>query len=168
MIRSTRNHQLCARLAALLALVAFALLALPNRAAADGEVRAEMVPGEILIYTESDDEARRAALVERGATVVRLPEVAPAAVLADLHARGVRSLLVEGGGEALASFAESGHRPCYLVHATVQCWGRRVPQPHAKRRPRAIAHDKGNGLLLQHRHAVGGQAHYLDGLGARH
>jgi diaminohydroxyphosphoribosylaminopyrimidine deaminase/5-amino-6-(5-phosphoribosylamino)uracil reductase len=42
--------------------------------------------------------------------VVTLPAVEPAAVLADLYGRGVRSLLVEGGSAALASFVESG---CY-------------------------------------------------------
>ncbi|HEY6320822.1 MAG TPA: bifunctional diaminohydroxyphosphoribosylaminopyrimidine deaminase/5-amino-6-(5-phosphoribosylamino)uracil reductase RibD [Thermoanaerobaculia bacterium] len=40
--------------------------------------------------------------------VVALPVVEPAAVLADLHARGVHSVLVEGGAEVLASFAASG------------------------------------------------------------
>lgn len=40
--------------------------------------------------------------------IVALPAVEPAAVLADLHARGVRSVLVEGGAEVLASFAASG------------------------------------------------------------
>ncbi len=34
--------------------------------------------------------------------------VDPAAVLADLYDRGVQSLLVEGGGEVLASFVAAG------------------------------------------------------------
>lgn len=66
------------------------------------------VPGAALIYTESDDGARRAALEAAGAEVVRLPAVEPAAVLADLFGRGVKSLLVEGGGEVLASFVAAG------------------------------------------------------------
>jgi diaminohydroxyphosphoribosylaminopyrimidine deaminase/5-amino-6-(5-phosphoribosylamino)uracil reductase len=68
------------------------------------------VPGAALIYTESEDGERRGALQAAGAEVVRLPAVEPTAVLADLYARGVRSLLVEGGSEVLASFAASG---CY-------------------------------------------------------
>ena len=47
---------------------------------------------------------------ERGAEVIALPAVEPAAVLADLYSRGVQSVLVEGGGEVLASFVASG---CY-------------------------------------------------------
>ncbi len=66
------------------------------------------VPGAALIYTESDAGERRGALEAAGAEVVRLPVVEPAAVLADLHARGVKSLLVEGGGEVLASFVAAG------------------------------------------------------------
>jgi diaminohydroxyphosphoribosylaminopyrimidine deaminase/5-amino-6-(5-phosphoribosylamino)uracil reductase len=62
--------------------------------------------GPLLVYAEPGaPEERRRALEAAGATVVELPEVAPAAVLADLYAREVRSVLVEGGGEALASFA---------------------------------------------------------------
>ncbi len=66
------------------------------------------VPGTVVLYTESADEERARALAARGATIVQLPTVAPAPVLADLHSRGVRSLLVEGGGEVLASFVASG------------------------------------------------------------
>ncbi|HEV8242023.1 MAG TPA: bifunctional diaminohydroxyphosphoribosylaminopyrimidine deaminase/5-amino-6-(5-phosphoribosylamino)uracil reductase RibD [Thermoanaerobaculia bacterium] len=67
-------------------------------------------PGPVLVYAamaiatpESID-----ALRERGAEVVVLPAVGPAAVLADLAARGVHSVLVEGGGEMLAAFAAAG------------------------------------------------------------
>jgi diaminohydroxyphosphoribosylaminopyrimidine deaminase/5-amino-6-(5-phosphoribosylamino)uracil reductase len=66
------------------------------------------VPGAALIYTESDDGERRMALEAAGAEVVRLLAVEPAAVLADLFGRGVKSLLVEGGGEVLASFVAAG------------------------------------------------------------
>ena len=65
------------------------------------------VEGPVLIYTQSSDEERRARLEERGATVIVLPAVEPGAVLTDLWARGVRSVLVEGGGEVLASFVTS-------------------------------------------------------------
>ncbi|HEV7515397.1 MAG TPA: bifunctional diaminohydroxyphosphoribosylaminopyrimidine deaminase/5-amino-6-(5-phosphoribosylamino)uracil reductase RibD [Thermoanaerobaculia bacterium] len=75
------------------------------------EARLFTAPGPVLIYADSVagyDEERRRALEERGATVVPLPAVTPAAVLADLQGRGVQSVLVEGGGEVLASFAASG------------------------------------------------------------
>ena len=68
------------------------------------------VPGPVLIYTQSLDRQRRAALEARGAEVVAMPAVEPAAVLADLYGRGLRSVLVEGGAGVLASFVESG---CY-------------------------------------------------------
>ncbi len=64
--------------------------------------------GDVLIFTESGDEKRRAALEERGARVERLESVEPTAVLAALHARGVQSVLVEGGAEAHAAFVVSG------------------------------------------------------------
>ena len=59
------------------------------------------VEGTVLIYTESTDRLR-------GAEVVRLSQVEPGAVLADLYQRGIRSVLVEGGGEVHASFVRSG------------------------------------------------------------
>lgn len=77
------------------------------------EARLFTVPGPVLIYTQPDDRERREridALKARGAEVVVLSAVEPGAVLADLARRGVQSLLVEGGGEVLASFVESG---CY-------------------------------------------------------
>ncbi len=69
------------------------------------EARLFTVEGPVLIYTESTG-----TLQARGAEVIRLPAVEPAAVLADLYGRGIQSVLVEGGGEVLASFVESG---CY-------------------------------------------------------
>jgi diaminohydroxyphosphoribosylaminopyrimidine deaminase/5-amino-6-(5-phosphoribosylamino)uracil reductase len=74
------------------------------------EARLFTVPGPVLIYAQPPHGERREALETRGGEVVELPSVAPAAVLADLYGRGVRSVLVEGGGEVLASFVESG---CY-------------------------------------------------------
>jgi len=62
-------------------------------------------PGPVLLYTEDPSPAARRALEERGATVVALPAVEPATVLADLQQRGIQSVLVEGGGEVLGSFA---------------------------------------------------------------
>lgn len=66
------------------------------------------VGGPVLIYTEATDRERWTALEERGATIAHLPVVEPAAVLPDLYGRGVRSVLVEGGGEVHASFASAG------------------------------------------------------------
>jgi diaminohydroxyphosphoribosylaminopyrimidine deaminase/5-amino-6-(5-phosphoribosylamino)uracil reductase len=91
-------------------------------------------PGPLLIYTAAGNAAARAAAATLGAAasaaraseisaaletpetpelpetpeVIALPAVEPSAVLADLYHRGVRSLLVEGGGEVLAAFAASG------------------------------------------------------------
>lgn len=65
-------------------------------------------PSPVLIYTERGAGEERQALEERGAVVVALPKVEPQAVLADLYSKGIQSVLVEGGGEALASFAAAG------------------------------------------------------------
>lgn len=83
------------------------------------------VEGPVLIYTESS-----ATLEAQRAEVVRLPEVTPQAVLADLYARGVQSVLVEGGAEVHASFVASG---CY-DRVAVDCaplliGGRSAPGP---------------------------------------
>jgi diaminohydroxyphosphoribosylaminopyrimidine deaminase/5-amino-6-(5-phosphoribosylamino)uracil reductase len=64
--------------------------------------------GPVLIYTEPAGRERRAALEACGSEIVELPAVEPAAVLADLYGRGVRSVLVEGGGEIHASFVAAG------------------------------------------------------------
>jgi len=61
-------------------------------------------PGPALVYTESSDARRIAALRAGGAEISTLPSVDPAAVLADLHARGVQSVLVEGGGRVAGAF----------------------------------------------------------------
>ncbi len=74
------------------------------------EARLFTVPGPVLIYTQSTDRERIEALKGRGGEVVLLSAVEPAAVLADLYDRGVKSVLIEGGAEVLASFVESG---CY-------------------------------------------------------
>ncbi|HUP43259.1 MAG TPA: dihydrofolate reductase family protein, partial [Thermoanaerobaculia bacterium] len=47
------------------------------------------------------------ALERAGATVVALARVEPAMVLAELHGRGVRSVLVEGGARVAAAFVEA-------------------------------------------------------------
>ncbi len=70
-------------------------------------------PGRALIAVGTSAPADRVGGLERaGATVVRCAvrddRVDPAAVLADLHAREVRAVLVEGGGEVHAAFLGAG------------------------------------------------------------
>jgi len=94
------------------------------------EARLFQAPGPVLIYAEKDDAARRRALTERGGEVVLLPAVEPAAVLADLYERGVRSVLVEGGGEIHASFVASGCFDRVMVDcAPLLVGGRTAPGP---------------------------------------
>ena len=64
--------------------------------------------GAIVVYTERGGAKRAEALRERGAEVVRLASLEPAALLADLGRRGVQSVLLEGGGTLAAAFFESG------------------------------------------------------------
>jgi diaminohydroxyphosphoribosylaminopyrimidine deaminase / 5-amino-6-(5-phosphoribosylamino)uracil reductase len=117
------------------------------------------VQGLVLLYTESADEGRRRALAERGATVVRLPTVDPAPVLADLHQRGVRSVLIEGGAEVLGSFVASGLFDRVGVDcAPLLIGGRAAPGPvggegfaalaTAARLEGFTAHRRGGDLLL--------------------
>lgn len=94
------------------------------------EARLFTVPGPVLIYAQSPGRERAAALEARGAEVVALPAVEPAAVLADLYARGVRGLLVEGGGEVLASFVAGGCFDRVMVDcAPLLIGGRTAPGP---------------------------------------
>lgn len=63
------------------------------------------VAGEVLVYAATGaDRARVRSLEDRGATVVLGESVTPAFVLAHLFDRGIRSVLVEGGGEVAAAF----------------------------------------------------------------
>ena len=67
------------------------------------------------------DPARAAALEERGAQVLALPPAADgrgvdlAALLAALHARGVRSVMVEGGAQVLSAFLAAGLADAVVV-----------------------------------------------------
>jgi diaminohydroxyphosphoribosylaminopyrimidine deaminase/5-amino-6-(5-phosphoribosylamino)uracil reductase len=64
--------------------------------------------------------------------IITLAAVEPAAVLADLHERGARSVLVEGGAEVLASFAASGlYDRVSIVCAPLLIGGRAAPGPLA-------------------------------------
>lgn len=69
--------------------------------------------GPVLVYTRACHRpggraARCRALEAAGATVVALAEPSPAAVLADLHRRGVQSVLIEGGAGVHEAFVAAG------------------------------------------------------------
>lgn len=92
------------------------------------------IPGPVLVYTEpAPDGAVReaaAALEAAGAEVAVLDCVEPTAVLSDLHRRGVRSVLVEGGGEVAAAFVEAGLFDTVAVDcAPVLVGGESAPGP---------------------------------------
>jgi diaminohydroxyphosphoribosylaminopyrimidine deaminase / 5-amino-6-(5-phosphoribosylamino)uracil reductase len=96
------------------------------------EARLFTIEGPVRIYTESKESERIEPLRECGAEVVTLPAVDPGAVLADLHGRGVQSLLVEGGGEVLAAFVASSLYDRVMVDcAPLLIGGRNAPGPLA-------------------------------------
>lgn len=77
------------------------------------EARLFSVPGRTcLIYTASDDAAKKAALEGRGATVIRLPnpqgKVDLGAMLKDLGQRSINELHVEAGHKLNGSFLREG------------------------------------------------------------
>jgi len=117
------------------------------------------VPGPVLIYTESTDRGRREALEARGAEVAQLAAVEPAAVLADLYQRGVRSVLVEGGGEIHASFVAAGlYDQVRIDCAPLLIGGKGAPAPlggsgvetldAAPRLDKLETHKRGSDLIL--------------------
>lgn len=70
-------------------------------------------PARVLLFvTEKASEARLEPLRDRGAEIVVTPELrgrtAVSAALAELHERGVTSVLLEGGGTLAWSFFEAG------------------------------------------------------------
>jgi diaminohydroxyphosphoribosylaminopyrimidine deaminase/5-amino-6-(5-phosphoribosylamino)uracil reductase len=102
----------------------------------------------------------RHGLAVPGVEVVALPVVEPAAVLADLYARGVRSVLVEGGAAVLASFVASGLYDRVAVDcAPLLIGGRDAPGPlggagasalaEAPRLDRLQARRRGADLVLE-------------------
>jgi diaminohydroxyphosphoribosylaminopyrimidine deaminase/5-amino-6-(5-phosphoribosylamino)uracil reductase len=94
------------------------------------DARLFTVAGLVLIYTEASHGERYEALRARGAEVVVLSSVEPVSVLADLHRRGVQSVLVEGGSEVLASFVTSGCYDRVMVDcAPLLIGGRTAPGP---------------------------------------
>ncbi len=65
---------------------------------------------ERIVFTTRKAPAARVARFQRVAEVVVLPgsRLSPAKIVAHLNARGLRSLLLEGGGEVHFAFAEAG------------------------------------------------------------
>jgi diaminohydroxyphosphoribosylaminopyrimidine deaminase/5-amino-6-(5-phosphoribosylamino)uracil reductase len=113
-------------------------------APADAPRRLLSVAGPLLVYTDgpaaravagpaaapAPAASGRRGLAAAGVEVVELPAVEPAAVLADLYGRGVRSVVVEGGAEVLASFVASGLYDRVAVDcAPLLIGGRGAPGP---------------------------------------
>jgi diaminohydroxyphosphoribosylaminopyrimidine deaminase/5-amino-6-(5-phosphoribosylamino)uracil reductase len=82
----------------------------PLRVVLDSRLRtpptARVVLGDALILTASEPSAIGSATVEQVETLEGRP--APAAVLSALRRKGVRSVLIEGGGQVAASFLRAG------------------------------------------------------------
>ena len=116
--------------------------------------------GPVLLYTRREaDPADAQALEGAGARVVRLERVEPAAVLADLHRLGVRSVLVEGGARIAAAFVEAGLFDRVAIDcAPLLLGGEEAPGPvagggaptleRAPRLDRFRAHRRGPDLIL--------------------
>lgn len=94
-------------------------------------------PGPVLVYArrvaepaDASRSERRRRLERRGAEVVELAEATPAVILADLHGRGIQSLLVEGGGEIHAAFVQAGlYDRVVVAVAPLLLGGRQAPGP---------------------------------------
>ncbi len=90
-------------------------------------------PGTVLLYTESASPRSQArALAASGAEIVEQERVTAATVLADLHGRGIGSVLVEGGPTVAALFGATGlyDRVC-AVCAPLLIGGATAPGPLA-------------------------------------
>jgi 3,4-dihydroxy 2-butanone 4-phosphate synthase/GTP cyclohydrolase II len=78
-------------------------------------------PRPPLVASSDPDPARRAALEKRGVEVLALPAAPDGhgvdlpALLAALHARGVRSVMVEGGAQVLSAFLAAGLADAVVV-----------------------------------------------------
>jgi diaminohydroxyphosphoribosylaminopyrimidine deaminase / 5-amino-6-(5-phosphoribosylamino)uracil reductase len=96
--------------------------------------------GPVLVYTEAVGGSAAAALEANGAEVVAVAAVNAPAVLADLHRRGIQSVLVEGGGEVLAAFAAAGlFDRVEVAVAPLLVGGREAPAPLGGRGPERLA-----------------------------
>jgi diaminohydroxyphosphoribosylaminopyrimidine deaminase / 5-amino-6-(5-phosphoribosylamino)uracil reductase len=83
----------------------------------------------VWVLTRGGDPRRRARLERLGVAVIQLPgrgRLPPSAALRELYARGLRSLMVEGGSELLGSFlAEGLFDQVVLFRAPLLLGGRR-------------------------------------------
>jgi len=84
-------------------------------------------PGRTLIYAATRDEARAAALRDRGAEIALAPganaKVDLAAMLADLAVRGVNELHVEAGHKLNGSFVREGLVDEFLIYMAPKLLG---------------------------------------------
>ena len=91
-------------------------------------LNARVLEGKTLIFcAETAPRARRAALQERGAEVVALAEVEPGQVLAELWARGIDGVLLEGGANLAASFLEQDLVDALAFFVAPRLFGLRQP-----------------------------------------
>ena len=91
----------------------------------------ELAPLLILCRVDCEDDRRR-ALEARGAMVAEVradgSRLDLDSVLHELHARGIRSVLAEGGGTLAAALVGAGHaRRQYLIYAPVMLGSQGVP-----------------------------------------
>jgi diaminohydroxyphosphoribosylaminopyrimidine deaminase/5-amino-6-(5-phosphoribosylamino)uracil reductase len=87
---------------------AFLRVVLDRRLRLPPTARMLTLPGPVVVYAEQAPTADPQPLRDTGAEVVLLEAVTPAAVVADLHRRGIQSVLVEGGGGIHGAFVEAG------------------------------------------------------------
>ena len=106
-------------------------IVLDRRLRLKGTARMFQDEGPVLVYSLRGAAAERVAELEgAGAEVVLLASVDPSGVLADLAARGVRSVLVEGGGEIHGTFVNEGaFDRIGVVVAPKLLGGREAPGP---------------------------------------
>ncbi len=98
------------------------------------------IPGPVVIFTEAGVKGRTQELERAGAEVVRLGEVTPHTVLAELGARGVQAVLVEGGAMVHGAFFDAGLADrVEVVVAPVVVGGADAPGPIGGRGVEALA-----------------------------
>lgn len=125
----------------------FVRVVLDRRLRTPPTARMLAIDGPVLVYTASLSAApprvhsgahsgahsgieSRRALEAAGATLVELDEVTPGAVLADLHRRGVASVLVEGGAGIAGAFVAAGAFDRVAIDcAPLLVGGERAPGP---------------------------------------
>lgn len=105
---------------------------LDRRLRLDASARMLERPGQVLVYTAAgkDRDPASAALESKGVQVIAQEDPRPASVLEDLYARGVRSVLVEGGGEIIDAFVRQGmFDRVAMIAAPMLIGGRAAPGP---------------------------------------